>query len=208
MLKNQKEIFLNYEGDNYFLRNKHKKNRMPHLECFEMLIKQEQLMKNRSILEIGCSNGNFLKKISKIYPSFKLFGLDPSKKALSTLPKKIKSIHGTADDINVKSSSIDVVIFGFCLYLIDKNFYKKINNEVNRVLKSGGFAIVYDFYSDEIKKFKYKHDPNIKVTKMNFSKIFSKKNFFCFYNKILNYNNLKFSLDKNNLISISILKKI
>jgi len=60
---NQKNIFLKYEGNNYFRRNEH--NSIDHnIRFIENLI-VKKFKKNNYLLEIGCGNGRLLNSLSK-----------------------------------------------------------------------------------------------------------------------------------------------
>ncbi len=118
-------------------------------------------------------------------------------------------MRSTADDLSFFSNnSIDIIFYGFCLYLTDKKDYCKISNEANRVLKNKGILIIYDFYSEKRLLLPYKHHDKVKITKMDFSKIFNKKNFFCKYKKFYDYETLIPKIkDKEASVAIIILKK-
>jgi ubiquinone/menaquinone biosynthesis C-methylase UbiE len=118
-------------------------------------------------------------------------------------------VRSTADDLSFFSNnSIDIIFYGFCLYLTDKKDYCKISNEANRVLKNKGILIIYDFYSEKRLLLPYKHHDKVKITKMDFSKIFNKKNFFCKYKKFYDYETLIPKIkDKEASVAIIILKK-
>ena len=92
--------------------------------------------------------------------------------------------------------------------MVDLEDHKRISLEANRILKKNGYLILYDFFSKKMKKVKYKHHKKIKVIKFDFDKIFSKDKYFLFFNKIIDYDNNSFIYSDNNLISLSILKKL
>ncbi len=173
-MRKQSDIFLNSEGDNWFKRNpniEHKPD-MLLLEINKILIKKKN-PKNINILEIGSSNG---KRLSKIYHKFrcKCFGLEPSKLAIkNNVNKKVKIIRGTADKIKFSDKKFDIVIFGFCLYLIDIEDLFQVASEVDRLTKKGGLIIIWDFNSRILRKKNYKHDKRISTIKYDFYKIFT-----------------------------------
>ncbi len=205
----QKKIFLKTEGDSYYKRNKSKKNVTPFFFEICDFLKKEKLYKEKlSVIDVGSSNGIFLSRLKKKFKNFRYFGLDPSIEALKNMRKGITPIHGTADKINLKSNSIDILIYGFSLYLTDLEDHKRISLEANRILKKNGYLILYDFFSKKMKKVKYKHHKKIKVIKFDFDKIFSKDKYFLFFKKIIDYDNNSFIYSDNNLISLSILKKL
>ena len=66
----------------------------------------------------------------------------------------------------------DFVIFGFCLYLVDKDLLLKVVCEADRVLKFNGKIVIYDFYSKKSVVSRYSHNKLIRTHKMDFSKLF------------------------------------
>lgn len=173
----QKNYFLNGEGDKWIQRNvkqisyKNFKNDLVIQEVKK--IKYEFYKKKKiKILEIGCGNSARLVKIKN--NNIKCYGLDPSKIAIrESLKRGIISKLGTADLLPFKKNYFDIIIFGFCLYVCDNSDYKKIKNECLRTLKKNSFIIIEDFYSKKKVIKKLHHNKKIKVTKMDFSKIFT-----------------------------------
>jgi ubiquinone/menaquinone biosynthesis C-methylase UbiE len=205
----QKNIFMKAEGNNFFERNK---NNLPNhnIRFIENFI-LKKFKKRTYLLEIGCGEGKLLESLSK-KKRFTLYGVDPSKKAINFLKKKnigIQCSVGTADDLNFKESFFDIVVFGFCLYLVDKSLLFKIAFEADRVLKNNGFILIYDFFKKKSKTYEYIHHKKILTHKMNFSKMFLwSPNYKIFIKKIGDYNNIMKKIkNNNNSISIFLLKK-
>tara|TARA_B100002051_G_scaffold96066_1_gene91660 strand:- start:3979 stop:4653 length:675 start_codon:yes stop_codon:yes gene_type:complete len=214
ILVKQKKIFLDGEGDNWFLRNKkHLKNRAIKkkiiIHTIQNLIKDKN-KKKISFLEVGCSNGSFLLQLKKKIKNCKIFGIDPSKKAIQELKrKKVKCYVGTADHLPFNKNSIDVIYYGFCLYLCDPQDYKNIYLSANRVLKKDGYIIIFDFFSKKIKRLIYKYDKRVTSIKQDFRKIFRINNKYkCIHHNVFNYSKM-FKVKKykkNDLLSISVMK--
>ena len=207
----QKKIFLDFEGDNYYERNKDLLFNKDDL-VFKKIIKLNKKKKINNLLEIGCGDGF---RLDLIYNKLKTncFGIDPSKKAVkSSHNSNIKISRGTADKLNFSSEMFDVVIFGFCLYLVDIEDLIKVVYETDRVLKKNSYIIIYDFYSKKSRTLPYKHNKKIKVHKYDFSNIFLwNPKFKLIEKKIFEMNkNQKKQKTKNNWVpvSISIIKKI
>ena len=208
----QKQIFLNGEGDNWYLRNKKKiNNKLKNKIVTSVLNNHLNKSYKRKInfLEIGCSNGSLLLNIKK-KKNFNIFGVDPSKKAINELKNKGVNSHvGTADKIFFKNKSMDVIFYGFCLYLCDQKDYLKIVKSADRILRAKGKIVILDFYSKKIKKNSYKHDERIKCIKRDFSKIFTVKKFKLVYQKLFNYSYM-FKVNKyikDDRIAISVLER-
>lgn len=166
----QKKLFLLKEGDSYFQRNKFSVSKNLHF-INNLIFKL--LKKKSKILEIGCGKGDLLNLLSR-NSQYKIFGIDPSKKALK-FNKNIKIFlkRGTADNLQFPDNSFNLVIFGFCLYLVDKNLLLKVAAEANRVLKNNGYLIIYDFFNNKSLEVNYSHNKNIKTHKMDYSSLFS-----------------------------------
>ncbi len=203
----QKKLFLNGEGDKWYLRNR----KVLETRTYEndiLCVNIDRILKLKSkkkilCLEIGCADGSRLNLIKKKFNNIKVIGVDPSKKATTVGKRKfgIPLYRGTADNLKIKKNSIDILIYGFCLYLCDEEDYEKISNNADKVLKKNGILIIYDFFS-KIPKFNiYKHNKKVNSYKKDFRKIF--KNFKCYSNKLIRYSNNKKNKD---LLSISLLR--
>ena len=206
---NQKKIFLKSEGDRYYERNKNIISQNHNFICKKII----ELSKSKSklrILEIGCGAGNLLKKIHEKKKNFKLFGIDPSIKAIKANKNlNISLKKGTADALPYKDKSFDLVIYGFCLYLVDKELLFKVVNEANRVLKLKGNVAIFDFYSKKSILKNYRHNRLIKSHKMDFSKLFLSHPFYkLIYRKIGDHKNIqRKSKSTKNTVSFFIIKK-
>lgn len=74
-------------------------------------------------------------------------GVDPSLDAINQCKlNNIDAIVGTADSLAYKDNSFDIVIFGFCLYLCDRDDLFRISMEADRVLNKEGWLIIQDFF--------------------------------------------------------------
>jgi ubiquinone/menaquinone biosynthesis C-methylase UbiE len=175
----QKKKFLISEGDKMFIRNKeaYKKYDYSKEKLSKTILKiyKKDIIKNNtnSILEIGCSEGSRLKFLSKKLKEKKFFGIDPSKLAIKNAKKnKLNAIVGSADNLPYKNHQFEMVIFGFCLYLVDDRDLFKVLYETDRILKKGGVIIIFDFASKRIKYKTYKHNKKIKSRHMDYKKLF------------------------------------
>lgn len=174
----QKKIFLKKEADKMFDRNIsiYKKKNYKNERLSKLILNfysGNNLKKNtNSILEIGCGDGSRLGYLStQLKKNF--YGLDPSKKSILEARKKgIIARIGTADILPYKKKFFEMVIFGFCLYLVDDEDLFKTVTEADRVLNNKGIIVIYDFLSKNPKYQKYKHHKNIYSRHMNYKKLF------------------------------------
>jgi ubiquinone/menaquinone biosynthesis C-methylase UbiE len=175
--KTQKEAFLDYEGNNWFLRNKTFEYRAENDPVIKVLI--EYKLNAQSVLEIGCSYGYRLNANTKIFSDTNTTGIEPSEQAIhlgQSLYDQVRFIHGTADDMPALSSgSFDLVVIGFVLYVVDREILLRVVAEVDRVLKDGGILMIVDFFSERPVRNSYQHIKNIDAYayKQNYDEIFT-----------------------------------
>lgn len=113
-------------------------------ELIRFMISTYKNKKNIKVLELGCGSGANLFFLSK--EGFKTYGIDGSKTAIFNAKKFLKRencfAHLTIGDIinlPYQNAFFDCVIDVECLYSNSLSDTKKINTEVIRVLKKGGY---------------------------------------------------------------------
>ncbi len=210
----QKEIFLGGEADAWFLRNqKLLKARVfdlsdPVINAVSCIVKHSQYKKKLKVLEIGCGEGS---RLAWLHENFKVdaYGIDPSEKAIGLASQKgIKVKRGTAEILSFDSNSFDIVIFGFCLYLCDRDDLFKIAQEADRVLKKKSWIIIIDFFSLTPISYKYHHKIGVYSFKMDYRKLFDwHPAYTCFSHQLDHFNTLGFTDDINDWVSTSVLRK-
>jgi SAM-dependent methyltransferase len=208
----QNQIFLTSEGDSWHLRNQ---SDIQQKKLDEDLIIQEILKiknidnsKKLNILEIGCGNGYRLSWLQNNINS-NCFGIDPSKKAvIDAVSNGINVKQGTADLLEFETNSFDIIVFGFCLYLCDREDLFKIAAEADRVCKNPGWIIIQDFYNSNYFSNDYHHLEGIKSFKMDYRSIFLWHPFYeCITHMIIDHEQHIYKDIENNWISISTLRK-
>ena len=107
-------------------------------------------IKPNSVLEIGCSNGWRLKLLEKKYKCMTT-GVEPTPLTGGNI------LRGTADALPINQLTFDLVIYGWCLYLCDREDLFKIAAEGDRVLQEDGYLVIYDFHFNVPHRRKYKH---------------------------------------------------
>ena len=165
-------IFREGEGTKWLKRNE------PHLPIKNDLVLDALgeliggLNKTSQVLEIGCSNGWRLEEIKKRY-GCKVYGVDPSRTALRLAGQKgVYPILGTARDLPMADNSCDMVIYGFCLYLCNREDMFLIAKEGDRVLKDGGLMVIYDFAAPRPQRVPYKHKNGVWTYKQDYENMF------------------------------------
>lgn len=157
----QSDTFLEGEAEQWFARNQNKLrvDDDPIIEAIE-----SARIKPRSILEVGCSNG-WRVRLMKVKWGCYSVGIDPLFKTSLWDCRQ-----GTADDLSAfDDNQFDLLIYGWCLYLCDREDLFKIVLEGDRVLRDGGHLVIYDFLPAKPYKRKYKHSPGLFSYKMDYS---------------------------------------
>ena len=204
----QKSVFLNNEADSWYNRNKDNLKLVgdPILEAFGPIKAAGNIS---SILEIGCGTGLRLEHLCKITGA-KVFGLDPSPLSISEAKsRKITAEVGTADKLPWPDASMDLVIFGFCLYLCDREDLFRIASEADRLLKNPGWLIILDFHSRDQAIRPYKHLDGVNSYKMDYSKIFTWHPGYTIFNHNItdHANRGQFTDDPNEWIATTTIRK-
>jgi ubiquinone/menaquinone biosynthesis C-methylase UbiE len=167
----QRDTFLQEEGDAWYERNSHSAGIVPLL--FVKEFSKIHPVPQR-ILEIGCSFGENLRALHTSY-GCAVYGIDPSAKAVEA--GRVQAPHlqltvGTADSLPYNDQFFDCVIFGFCLYLCDRELLFKIAGEADRVLHAPGHLLIMDFFPPYPYRNTYTHKSGVFSYKMNYSSMF------------------------------------
>ena len=145
-MKNIK-ILKNKKADKYFLRNVDFYNGDSLDERIINLLKSNNIKADK-ILEIGCANGFKLNQYSKLLKTKINYGVDLSKKAILSGKKKYKNL----DLFNISSLEIDkikpnfdLIICGFFLYHLDREFIFHQFDLIYKKLNKNGLLLINDF---------------------------------------------------------------
>lgn len=162
--------FLATEADKWFERNLAKLENPEFIKSDLMLAAIESAkIKPKFVLEIGCANGWRLAELRKRY-GCTCVGIEPStlaqKDAVTRYPE-ISVRPGMAHHLNIADDSYDLVIYGFCLYLVDPQNLFRIAEEGDRVLRDGGHLAILDFWVRQPHSVSYHHAPPLRSYKMN-----------------------------------------
>lgn len=208
--KNQKDIFLNGEGDRWFLRNRDKILSAPE-NTDHLLPILEHLEPGMKVLEVGCSFGANLNSLNSKISSIEFFGIDPSSEAINEGKKIYPFLNlcqGTAEDIEKINTKFDVIFFGFCLYLVDRESLNGIVAKVDESLKPGGYVGIIDFDARVPFENSYVHREGVLSYKMDYSQIFlNNSNYFLVSKKSWSHAGFQFHEDKNERCSTQVLYK-
>lgn len=219
----QKDIFKSTEGNKYFERNMDVLNKRDYSK--NLIVKEiahliddkqaDNFFNNEDkvrLLEIGCGDGGMLEYLQNNY-NIDCYGIDPSDKAIEkTKARGVRAKIGTADKLDFNDNTFDIIHFGFCLYLCDREDLFAIAKEANRVNKNKSIIIMEEFYSQNNVKNKYSHQDNIFSFKMDYRNLFTWHPYYVtFKHMILHHKNhqaVNLFTDKiDEWVSIAILRK-
>ena len=100
------------------------------------------------------------------------------------------------------------MIYGFCLYLCDKEDLFIISSEANRVLKKNSWIAILDFWSPYPTSNVYHHEPSLKSYKMDRSTMFNwHPSYKVFNHSLISHKGEKYNDNIQDLISVIIIRK-
>ena len=205
-----KEIFLESEANEWFLRNKKKASE--EIYNLDVLISWLEPFKNNinEILEVGSGSGHRLHQLCKSLEANGK-GVEPSEEAVKFANNQFSNCNfskGTSEKLEQDSESFDLVHLGFFLYLVDRQDYLTSIAEADRVTKTGGFLSIIDF--DPINPYSnsYSHFNGLKSFKIDNSKVFIESGKYSLVNKFsFSHSKNYFSKREDERISLMLLYK-
>jgi len=172
----QRDIFLSGEGDAWFQRNR--RNQLLAIPADDLLLPALLELPLEAgpatqVAEVGCGQGLRLQALAQ-QRGWAVRGLDPSSDAIAAVTDLgVGAQVGTAEQLPWADKSIDLLIFGFCLYLCDRDDLFKIAAEAHRVLKPQAWLAIFDFWSPYQHSNTYHHKPGIESYKTNLPAMFT-----------------------------------
>lgn len=162
----QSAAFSSGEGNSWFERNKNEPRNhvvnavLTNLNC-----------QPKTIVEIGCGYGRYLNEMQRRYHC-KCIGFDPSMDAIDYGRRKFTQLDlrvGTAGSFY--GIHMDILVFGFCLYLVDRCDLFRVVDDADWGLNENGYIIIHDFESQKPEVVPYKHKRGVYSYKMDYSKL-------------------------------------
>lgn len=209
----QKEIFLRSEGDAWFARNRQSvaTRKLPDDDALLREIARLPPLNAREglkVLEIGCGDGTRLAWLQNNL-NVECFGIEPSAHAVAVACSKgINVQQGTADVLPFDNQSFDIVIFGFCLYLCDREDLFRIASEADRVLRSPGWLLIMDFFSSTPRARTYHHRPGVQSFKMDYRTLFVwHPDYECMTHKVRHHGEAIYTDAPDEWVAVSVLRK-
>ncbi len=188
MIISQDDIFKADEADHWYKRNK---SRLFSQGDSASVISDVQLLSHwlapcqddiDRILEIGCCNGIKLEALCHTLDATGE-GIEPSSQAVIDGNERMQGSParlscGGAEKLPFESNSFDLVYFGFCLYLLDRNTLMQALSEADRVLRRGGFLAMTDFDPGVRYKRPYTHRAGLFSYKQDYSRFYTESGLY------------------------------
>jgi ubiquinone/menaquinone biosynthesis C-methylase UbiE len=107
-------------------------------------IKLLDIAKGTGVLEIGCGAGKFSKRLLDAGANLK--AIDINEQFICKLQKRSKDTFEicSVTDLHYKKGSFDRVVMFDVLHHINGEGYEKALKEIKRVLKKGGYAVIWE----------------------------------------------------------------
>lgn len=213
----QKDIFLRFEADAWFERNQQsvaQRNFATDDPVTAATVQIAQLSQyadrkeSMQILEVGCGEGRRLSWLSEKLGA-DVFGVEPSAMAVEqACSRGVTAQRGTADSLPFESAKFDILIFGFCLYVCDRQDLFRIAQEADRVLKPDAWLVINDFFAPTPVRREYHHKPGVFSYKMDYRALFEwHPAYTCYAHRINHHGQGSFTDDSHEWVATSVLRK-
>lgn len=211
----QKDIFLGGEGNAWFARNAAAlaKRQLPDSDpLLQQILSLEGHFSKADgvvkVLEVGCGPGLRLDWLQQ-NRGWECHGIEPSGEAVRrAISAGVQAHVGTADELPFSNKSFDVVVFGFCLYLCDRDDLFRIAAEADRVLKNPGWLLLKDFYSPTPTAGIYHHAAGVYSYKMDYKTLFTwNPDYSVYSHRVAHHTGETYTDDRHDWVATSILRK-
>lgn len=168
----QSDIFRQGEGDAWFERNFYKIQDQEDADPVLPLLSRHIGGTYRA-LEFGCANGARLERLRTLRYIRWGYGVDASRAAIANGAsrfRKLKLKQGLVADYRPRAK-MNIIIYGFCLYVCDPEELSSIAAAGDRALLDGGHIIIHDFDGEYPHSVPNKHVEGLMTYKMDWSKL-------------------------------------
>ena len=178
-MNNQDKIFLEFEGDNWYERNK---ETLKADGDFPILLMELYNVKPNRVLEVGASNGYRLAKIHE-KRGCEVYAVEPSENAINECKANhpfIRFQRATAETMVYDRNFFDLVIVHSVFHWIGRETLLASIANIDKVLKWGEYLIIGDFQVPFPIKRRYHHikDRAVFTYKIDYKKIFLSTGFY------------------------------
>jgi len=169
----QEATFWAGEGDAWFRRNQ-----SAAINPAVVNVITELDFKPERILEIGCGTGKYLNSLHEYYNygafGCNCIGVDPSTEAIAFGREHypdLKLYLGTVETAYTmfRGEEFDLIIFGFCLYVVGRDGVFYAVTSADSLLREGGHLAVHDFNPATPQKVPYHHQEGLFSYKMRYA---------------------------------------
>jgi ubiquinone/menaquinone biosynthesis C-methylase UbiE len=211
----QTKIFLQGEGDSWYDRNKGALAAQTSFHEIDVLCRTLAAFRQEihSILEIGCGNGAKLNQLCEFFEA-EGKGIDPGAHAVADGNRsfggngRIQLSVSSADTLPFADKQFDLVYFGFCLYLVDRDDLFRAIAEADRTLKRGGFLAITDFDPPTRHKRAYHHKEGVLTYKQAYADLLTASGCYHLVSKhSFSHQSEHFTRDGNERLSVTIMHK-
>lgn len=175
-MPSQRQVFLEGEGDAWFQRScQSDADQIAGWSARDPLLENLPLPRGpeTSVFEVGCGQGLRLAHL-KSSQGWSVAWLDPTEKAIAAVTAAgYRGVVGTAESLSLPDRSVDLLIYGFCLYLCDRDDLFRIASEAHRVLKPKSWLAILDFWSPHQRVNVYHHRSGIESYNDDLPSMFS-----------------------------------
>lgn len=211
----QKDFFLIGEGNAVFTRNadilvKQWLSDSDPLMVELLSLKGQFAVAQRGgrVLKVGCGSGVRLVLLQQNM-GLKCHGIKPSDIAVSQANSAGLNVQvGTADQLPFAGNSFYVVIFGFCLYLCDRDDLFKIAAEADRVLKNQEWLLFKAFFSPKALAKAYHPKAGVHSYKMDNKTLLTwNPDHSVYSNRFAHHSDCGYTDDRHEWVATSVLRK-
>lgn len=161
--------FTGTDGDAWYHRNKDKMGQGKDFVMSTIDFAAIELA-GKQVLEVGCSDGWRLEQLQE--RGAVTYGMEPSFAARMAGNSAIYAgFIQQPGGFRSMVPDMDVVIIGFCLYLVDPDSLFQAVTNVDDILKDGGHLVIHDFLPESPCSRVYEHNPSLMSRKMNHAKL-------------------------------------
>ena len=104
-----------------------------------------------SILDIGTGSGDFIEVLQDVFPNAQIMGIDPDTESLQEAIKKYPGVsfkEMSAENLEFADNSFDMASISMALHHLPD--IQTSLKEMQRIVKSGGWIIVNELFSDNL----------------------------------------------------------
>jgi ubiquinone/menaquinone biosynthesis C-methylase UbiE len=207
----QKDVFVQAEGNAWFARNAAAQAARVLPQDDDVLVQILRLPApgpGANLLEIGFGDGTRLNWL-RSNTGYICHGIEPSADAVTAARGLgLSVVQGTAETLPYADKSMDMLVFGFCLYLCDREDLFRIASEADRVLKNPGWLVIRDFYSPVPQKREYHHRSGLFSHKMDYRTLFDwHPGYTCYFHEVRHHATHAVTDDPSEWVATSVLRK-